>query len=77
MCDFVFIRRLDYSTPTTNMSLDHLVDKFRNMSALGWFKNQSATWGWNEKPEFTETLTDRGISWTFNMLEPSKLFTEE
>jgi hypothetical protein len=78
LCETRYLRsHIDYSQPGANDSLNDVVMKIRDISEIEWFQNQTAVWGLSGRPEFIESLTKRGIGWTFNMIEPSKLFTNK
>jgi hypothetical protein len=57
--------------------LDDFVGRIKKSTQTEWFVNQTAMWNSRYKPEFAEVLTKRGYGFSFNMLPPSKLFTDE
>jgi hypothetical protein len=69
------IRRPDYDF--TAHGLEDVVVKLQDYSQFEWFSNQTASWNTFYQPKFVEFLTKRGFGFTFNMLEPSKLFNDE
>jgi hypothetical protein len=76
LCNNEYVtRRADFDLE--NDGIEDLVNKLRNYSNFEWFANQTASWNTFYQAEFVEFLTKRGFGFTFNMLEPSKLFTDE
>jgi hypothetical protein len=45
----------------------------RNHSMASWFGKQKASWNRSFAPEFSEIITRRGMAFTFNMPDASKL----
>lgn len=42
-----------------------------------WFKNQTAIWNDRFQPEMVNFLGLSGLGFSFNMMEPSKMFRDE
>lgn len=78
MCGVDHSGMLDFwKVQTINASVDQIILRLRNKSETEWFSHQKAVWNFKYQPEFMESFTKLGISWTFNSLEPEKLFTSE
>lgn len=45
----------------------------KNNTLKSWFETQSASWDQKFSPEFSEVFTRRGMAFSFNMVEASKL----
>ncbi|KAG5667493.1 hypothetical protein PVAND_015473 [Polypedilum vanderplanki] len=69
----VFYKVMPFTKHKINNFIELLDKKF---SYINWFKNQSATWKGKFKPEFLKLLTRNGFGFSFNLLEPEKLFHE-
>lgn len=50
-----------------------MMDVIRNSSKLEWFLNQEITINGRYSPVFAEIPTERGIGFTFNLLDAEEL----
>lgn len=57
-------------------AIENFAQKIKNLSEADWFERQTAEWNKRYQVEFTQIPTQQGFGFAFNMLPPSKLFTE-
>lgn len=70
--DMPFARHLNYT--------DHekyIVDEIRSFSKVDWFKENNGNFGKYFRAPFAETLTKRGVAFSFNLMDFEELLNSQ
>lgn len=74
----LIIRDMDFLVPYNNVInyTDHekyIVDEIRDLSKFEWFSKQSGIFGKFSSARFSEVLTEKGMAFTFNVMDCNEM----
>lgn len=55
----------------------YIVEEIKALSKVKWFRNQNGSFGKSYNAPFAETLTSKGVAFTFNLLNSDDLINTQ